>query len=350
VSRAAVVVAAACAAAPAVPPPRATGPAVAITIYGVGEASYAVVDERRAPVRDGAALVLEGIDPRAELASLVIEPVGGAPLALGPCLRDRVPGGATVIAAVRCAPVAGGAGELGVRYVVPQLGVRVVHAVTVVAADRAELVTSVVFATPALGGVAELTVLDGAPGGDRVPQVVARGAVVRDGAVAVVRAPARTVAVRLRRIAAVDDTPRRHAVPVRAWLELGGLTPGSELSVTVAIDGEPAATRVVRVGGADGGGARERRWPLWDDDEVSAWRVGARRTAFEVDRHELAVANRGTVAREVWIEGATRREARRIETRAWPGPAELAGDRVAVAVRVRPGEIAHAGYAIRYAE
>lgn len=233
---------------------------VAISLYSNGDPStaYGVVDDRRWVELAGTELALEQIDPGASLASLVIEPLDAAPLAIERCSREALPvqpppvakppppevaaaqarlqaleqrrrqleerlarfgagpprrvveptvvpesakGELRVVATVRCT-VAGAPGRHLVRilYVSHSLGYRAQHDIAMTAADRARITTRYAVATPAWHEHAEVTVFDGMPGGERLPTELARGAVALDGSIAILVAPPRDLDATLRRI------------------------------------------------------------------------------------------------------------------------------------------------------
>src|SRR6185436_6130224 len=63
---------------------------ITIALYTRGDASFAVVDDRRWVEISGRSIMLANIDPGAALASLVIEPADRA-LRIGACTRERLP-------------------------------------------------------------------------------------------------------------------------------------------------------------------------------------------------------------------------------------------------------------------
>ena len=326
-----------------VAPPTA---GVSIAVYD----SVAIVDDRRwIDVAPHEPLVLHDIVPIGELASLVVEPLTGA-LSVSTCTRDRLPvaapnGAITLVAdTVRCA-VAGPPGRYLVRiaYGTPALHARVSHDLALAAQDRATLATTIAIATPRAiaARAAAVVVYDGTPGGDHRPRELARGEIVLDGSVAVLAVPPREVAAALVRIA-----PPSRAESARVWTTLVlphlALAPG-----VVRVHAEGRTVAVLDL--ARGGDASALRLPLWADD---ALRVRARPLPDGDDEVtvEIAVANTGDVAREVWIEQrAPRAHHRRIE-RATPAPPSARGDVLRTRLVVAPSATEHARYTLVTAE
>ena len=273
-------------------PARVPAAGISIALYdGGADNAYGVVDDRRwVDVSSGTnELVIEHVDPGADLASLVIEPLGrDAVLQVGECERARLPTIAAVpttqrrtmtiidenisnistahlegrhlrvhqvmtevqvpppeVAAqldvtVRCVVTARpGRYLIRILYVAPSLRYRAQHDVDVVAADRARLTTRFAITTPAWHDRADVTIFDGIPGGDQPPRQVARGTALLDGSIAVVAVPAREVPARIRRVYdGAVPTPELPAADaawngqsiqnVWVWLELPGvrLAPG----------------------------------------------------------------------------------------------------------------------------
>jgi hypothetical protein len=384
-------------------PIRTPGAGVTIALYDRGEGgSYAVVDDRRWIEVTGTQLVLDHVDPGAALASLVIEPLGAARLAITRCVRERipelppkpqvpkppaprgragpaqrptVPGAARFDATVRCT-VAGAPGRHLVRvlYVSTTLTFRAQHDVVVTERAPTELRATVMsrFAieTPAWHERAEVVLFDGVPGGERPPREVARGTVTLDGSIAIISAPVRELAVRLRRIydgaVATPELPpadaawnQESAHAVRVWLELPAvhLAPGP---VRVHVETAAEGVRDIDVtappsNGPDGraqvaGGDAALRLPLWIDGTL----VGTRQRFADAgdaqlaERLLLSVANTGEVAREVWIEEHVRPARRRTVRRAWPRKPRSSGDLVRSRVVVAPRAIERVGYTIEY--
>ena len=338
------------------PPPRA---GVSIAIYD----GYAIVDDRRwVELAAGAPLVLDDVDPAAELASLVVEPLAGAgELRVGACARDRVPGvpmrivsgqGVELIpsrpnaprfaATVRCAAT-GRAGRYLVRvaYVSTALHARVAHDLAMIAPDRARLVTTIAIAAPARASgahAADVVVYDGVPGGERTPRELARAEIALDGSTAVLAQPARDVPASLVRVAPFEHA-RDEIVPV--WVALvvrAGLPPGR---VRVHADG-----RSVDIAAAP----RGERLLLWADDSLRVTRhvVIDPTRADTAMRIELAVTNLGDVARELWLEQRVGHAHHRRIERAFPERPTARGDVVRVRIVVAPGAIARAGYTLAY--
>jgi len=393
-------------------PAAARGDRLAIALYtGPGGTRYGVVDDRRWVEIAGDALVLDRVDPGAELPSLVIEPLAGGALVLGACLRDRIgpppdppPSAVSVVGTDGAAavPVGSrrGAGDddlpvtsilrcaahgrpgrylVRVLYVSPALGYRAQHEVAASASgsppgsapgsapgtaiDRAIVTSRFVFVTPAWRTRAEVAVFDGAPGGESPPRELARGPITLDGGIAVLATPARAVAGHLRRIydGAAFDPERRDArdprwgrashASVWVWLELGdtALAPGP-VHARVALGGD--AIRDIDVpaeGVRRGEGAL--RLPLWIDDQLRGkrdrWTEASDDTVVN-ERFAVSIANTGDTARDVWIEEPLRPASRRSIVRAWPGAAELGRRHLRMKLTVAPGAIERAGFTIGY--
>jgi hypothetical protein len=362
-----------------VPPMR---PGIAIAIYATDDKGYAVVDDRRyVELAPGKPVELADIDPTAPLASVMLE---SPDLHIGACHRDRV-AGPTVTSPdakpdevapppidhaspiVRCdATGAPGRHLVRVVYVSTTFAFRASHDVAVVAADRASLTTSFAIPTQARKPVAtdaDVTVFDGAPGGQRVPVVIAHDRIVLDGSVAVITTPPRTVVAHLRRIfegalAEPPDTPAQDAnwgkgstAEVWVWLEMPGLvaSPGP-FHVHVQPPGEPRRDLDIATEGRKDI-ADTLRLPLWIDPELHGLRE---RTTLPstgtqlADRFVLTVFNRGTVAREVWIEERMRPARRRAVTNAWPSHPTRAGDVLRNKLTVPPDGRERVGYTVVY--
>jgi hypothetical protein len=353
---AALACAAACAAPAAVAPTTAAPAGTSIAIYGVGPDAYGLVDDRRWVEVDADRLVLDRIDPRAELASLVIEPLGGGAIAALACARDRLPGvdaepGALPVTPVLRCTVRAARGRHLVRvlYVVPGMRVVARHEIAMSAPDRATVGSRFAIVTPGWRARAELTLFDAAPGGDRPPRVLATGPVVLDGGTAVLTIPARAVPARLRRIVALtagDGAPA--AAVVWAWLELelgdGSLAPGP-VRARVELPGELARDLEVAAAGRRSAGAR-LRLPLWVDPQLRALpaAVRGRRGGSLARRTEVSIANTGELAREVWIAAPPRLGRPGAAPRMWPGDPVAIGDQLAVKLTVAPGKIERGGF------
>src|SRR5690349_7324644 len=84
VARSLAAMALACTAARPSAPSRTAEPGLAIAVYAAaGRAPYAVIDDRRWIDLDGDAIELDRVDPRAQLPSLVVEPLAGGSLEVG---------------------------------------------------------------------------------------------------------------------------------------------------------------------------------------------------------------------------------------------------------------------------
>jgi len=393
---------------------------VSISLYSNGDPSsaYGVVDDRRWVELAGKELALEQIDPGASLASLVIEPLDAAPLTIERCSREALPvlpaqpaspaplakpapkleidrareqralelrragilppappapkpvetatehADLHVTATVRCT-VVGAPGRHLVRilYVSHALGYRAQHDLAMTAPDRAHLATRYAFATPAWHERAEVTVLDGMPGGEKLPTPLARGQVVLDGSIAILAAPPREVGASLRRIydGAVTTPGVDAADPawnadsthgVWVWIELTGpLAPGPvrahvELADEPARDLElPGTLREVR--------GDHVRLPLWLDTTLAGSRLRFADPTIAVEatmseRLMLSVSNLGDQPREVWVEEHVRPAHHRKIERAWPDKPMASGDIVREKLEVKPHAIARAGYTVTY--
>jgi len=360
-------------------------PGIAIAIYAsTDDKGYAVVDDRRyVDLEAGKPLELSDIDPAAALPSLLIE---SRELHIGTCRRDRIvraalpqpdakadePATKPIDRAspiVRC-DATGTPGRHLVRvvYVSSTFAYHASHDLAMVGGDRAALTTSFAIPTqPRKPGSAptdaDVTVFDGAPGGQRVPVVIAHDRIVLDGSVAVVTTSPRTIAAHVRRIfegalAEPPDTPVQDAnwgkgstAEVWVWLELPGLVtspgpfhvhiqpPGDERrELDISTEGRKATSDGLRL-------------PLWIDPELHGLRE---RTTLPsagtqlADRFVLTVFNRGTVARDVWIEERMRPARRRAVTNAWPSHPSRAGDVLRNKVTVPPDGRERVGYTVIY--
>jgi hypothetical protein len=341
---------------------------IAIAVYRAGDrAGYAVVDDRRWVELDGASLVLDHIDPRAALSSLVIEAVDAQrALEVGACTRDRIPSLAApaFVPILRCA-VTGARGRRLVRvlYIVPALDYRVSHDVAMTAADRATVTSRFAIDTPAWQRRAELALYDGVPGAQQPPREIARGPIALDGGVAMLASPPRVATAQLRRIydGAVhrrgDVGPRdlrwrRESHPsVWVWLELAdiALAPGP-VRVHVELAGHPIRDIDVPALGRRTV-ADALALPLWIDDELRGRRDRWSQPhdgAAIVDRFAIAVTNLGATASDVWIEEALRPSRRRTVRHAWPATPVLLEARVRMKLTVAPGKIERCGFEIDY--
>lgn len=349
--------------APATAPVAGVAGGVSIALYErPGGDGYGVVDDRRWIDIAGDSVVLDRVDPGAALPSLVIEPLAGGAIDLGACLRD--PGAA---GALRCT-VRARPGRYLIRllYVSSRLRYRSQHEATATTAGRATLWSRFSILTPDWRTRAELTLYDGAPGGEPAPREIARGGVMLDGGTAMIDLAAREVTARLRRV--YDGAVRRSDGPdprdprwgresqssVWLWLEFpglgdAGLAPGP-VHVHLAVPGEATGDVDVAPPSRRTGGG-ELRLPLWVDDQL----IGKRERSTEApddavlsDRFAIAITNHGDTAREVWIEEALRPAARRSLANAWPRPPELGRHRLRLPLVVAPGATERARFAIDY--
>jgi hypothetical protein len=351
------------------------GAGIAIALYaGADGATLGVVDDRRwVDIRDGE-LELDHIDPGATLATLVIEPLGGAPVHLRACTRDRLPDLTSTldengkpterfVPVVRCAvDAAQGRHLVRVMYVSSTLAYRGQHEVTMIAPDRATVASRFAVQTPAWAERAEVVLYDGIPGGEHPAREVMRGAIALDGSVAILAARPRDLPAQLRRVfdgalisgdTAPTDSAWAHdaSQAVGVWLELPELTlaPGPvHVHLELAAEGTreldvPAASRAQETG--------TLRLPLWIDDALHGLRQRSpdfTDGASLGERFVQSVANLGEVPREVWIEEPLRPARKRRIERAWPSRPVVAGDRVRTRVRLEPGRIERVGYTIAY--
>ncbi|MDB4956320.1 MAG: hypothetical protein JWO36_3889 [Myxococcales bacterium] len=381
---------------------------ISIALYDAGSAgSYGVVDERRWIDLTGTHLELEQIDPGAALASLVIEPLAGPPLRVGGCMREQLPESSDdqptsnadreVIEArlrlltsrvaptknpepkavtsqdatarfspvVRCT-VHGAPGRHLVRvlYVTTRLRFRAQHDVSMTAVDRATVASRFAIVTPAWHAHADVTLFDGAPGGEHPPREVARGNVLLDGATVVIAAPPRSVRAQLRRIydGAVlsSDVPSTEAMwgkesvqAVWVWLELEPMQLArGPMRVHLEVAEEGAREIDVPAEGRQQAGAEAPlRLPLWVDESLRGMRqrfVDLGESSSLAERFLLSVANLGETPREVWIEEHVRSAHHRRVVRAWPNKPILAGDRLRNKLTVAPGKIERVGYTVAY--
>jgi len=400
---------------------------ISIALYGTGDpaTAYGVVDDRRWIELAGDELVLEHVDPGASLASLVIEPLDRAPLAISRCAREALPevppppppkapvvtspteaqlrarevqlrirarllrmGVAApepaplvvakpiektynfeprplVAATVRCAVTAApGRHLVRILYVSRSLGYRAQHDVAMTAPDRAQLASRFTFPTPSWHDRAEVTVFDGAPGGDKLPVQLARGLVVLDGSIAILATPPRDQAARLRRVydgavatKGVDpadmawNAESTHAVWV--WLELPHVTlaPGP-IHARIELANEPVRELDLEPG------LRETtdqllRLPLWADNALTGTRQRFSDPSYVelsgvAERVMLSISNLGDVPRDVWVEEHVRPSRHRTIDRAWPRPPMATGDVVREKLQVKPRSIERLGYTVTY--
>jgi len=186
---------------------------------------------------------------------------------------------------------------------------------------------------------------------------------VLDGSVAVITTSPRTIAAHVRRIfegalAEPPDTPVQDAnwgkgstAEVWVWLELPGLvaSPGP-FHVHIQPPGEERRELDISTEGrkdtSDG-----LRLPLWIDSELHGLRERSTLPSAGTqlaDRFVLTVFNRGTVARDVWIEERMRPARRRAVTNAWPSHPSRAGDVLRNKVTVPPDGRERVGYTVIY--
>jgi len=370
---------------------------ISIALYARGDTTYGVVDDRRWLTVDGNTILLANIDPGAALASLVIESVVPA-LHIGQCVRERLPDPvrrdpadaqdarsvfvirrfgmpvapppvpprpaveeARFAPLVRCAATAPhGRYLVRILYVTTRLGYRAQHELEL-AGDRAQLTSRYAIATPPWGERASLALYEGAPGGERAPVEIARGAVTLDGSTAVLATPTRDVRAALRRIydGAVisgDDTTditwgHDSVSAVWVWLELAALrlAPGP-VHVHLEIAGEGLRDLDIPMAQREQDDA-VLRLPLWVDPQLRGTRqrlVDYNDGVMLTERLVLGVANLGDTPREVWIEEHVRRANKRRLDHPWPKKPTLLGDVVRSKVDARPGRIERTGYTLHY--
>jgi hypothetical protein len=322
-------VGAACGGSRAIPAATAPGEGIAITVYQAGERSYGVIDDRRVVEVARGTFLLDRIDGAAPLQALVIEPLGGAgALRVTACARENLEAGSGVEAGlpsplVRCKVVArDGKHAVRILQVAPTFTFHARHEVVIDAIDgevagesaRAQVTTRYAFATPAWRGKpATLALYEGLPGAAAAPRLLATTSAILDGSTSIVAAPPRELAAKLLTVyrgiqqGDEDDIEATDVVWGRAshhrvwrWLELrdtvlaaGAVHArafGRELAIEAAsIERDEAATRI----------------PLWVDEDLLGTRTRTIDRADGVtitDRVELAVANLGDGAREVWLE------------------------------------------------
>jgi len=345
---------------------------VSIALYDRhDDGAYGLVDDRRWIDVTGGAIVLEHVDPDAALPSLVIEPLDGGALDVGPCLRDRIPAPPVVAVAegqppavpvramfapvLRCAVHAEhGRHLVRVLYVSPALGYRAQHDLAMTAPDRATITSRFAIVTPAWQARAEVTLFDGMPGGEQPPREVARGTILLDGGTAVLAVPPREARAALRRVyrgASQDDGGilRDSQPAVWVWLELDDvvLAPGP-VHAHVALAGE--GVRDIHVPAA---GRRQAeamlRLPLWIDGQLHGKRdhaSGLPDGTATTDKLLVSVANTGTVTREVWVEEKLRPARRRTVTHAWPSEPTIVQNLLRMKLAVHAGKIERAGVEI----
>jgi len=336
----------------------ARSPGLSISIYD----TRAVVDDRRWVDVAGGELVLEHVDPGAQLESLIVEPDGAA-VRIDACTRDELPRldatrPPSFAAAVHCR-VAGAPGRYLVRvaYVTAGLAYRAEHDLDVGAA--ATLRSRYAIATPAWNERADVTVLAGQPGAAEPPRELARGTVVLDGSVAVLAAPPHEIHAQLRRIydratydAESDDEPSALGHPaVWVWLELADARLTGALHVHAELPGEAARDVAVPAERAKRDDAtRVLRVPLWIDPALHGLRQ--RDPAYVVgaslaEHFSISVANSGDTAREVWIEEPLR-PLRRPRLEGTYGKPVLSGHVVRAKLVVAPTELGRVAFTVAY--
>ncbi len=364
---------------------------IAIAVYDRGDGtSTAVVDDRRWVQVKDKAVVLDDIDPAAALPSLVIEPIGTA-LRIATCRRDQVPRPATAhrvdenpldipleddsepdpprgfAPIVRC-DVDGAAGRYLVRvlYVTAGLAYRAQHEVRMASPDRATLRSVYTFATPAWHRTADVTVFDGAPGGDRVPRALARGKVAMDGSSGAIVVPDREVAGRLRRVfdgamIASSDLPSSDLAwgegsneVVWVWLELAeARIPPGPVHAILDLPNELARVSDITIEARrrSPDGDKPTRLAIYADEDLHGTRQrwhDFSDSAELADRFMMTIANTGDEPREVWIEEHLRAAKKRHVARSWPKPPGLHGDVLRSKLVVQPGKTERVGYTVDY--
>jgi len=252
--RVAWLVLAACTPEHATAPTAAPTAGISIALYrgATSGTSYGVVDDRRWVELESHELVLDHIETGASLASLVIEPLDGPPLAIERCAREALPLGplgpapaaappphvireelirarlaairaaegggialstrqvierdaptptSAIAPVVRCT-VSGSPGKRLVRilYVSHSLGYTTQHDLAMTTPDRAEIATRFTFVTPNWREHGDVAMYDGAPGDERLPIELARGPVTLDGSTAILATKLREVTAHLVRI------------------------------------------------------------------------------------------------------------------------------------------------------
>jgi hypothetical protein len=358
----------ACGHAPAAAPANRAREGVSIALYDRAGEGYAIVDDRRWVEVAGDALELGGVDPRAALPSLVIEPLDGEALEIGACTRARLPVAPPAPAAFAPALSCGVAGAPGRRlvrilYIVPQLTYRASHDVAITRADQVTVVSRFAIATPAWHVRADATLFDGAPGGEPPPREIGHGVVMLDGGTAVIATPPHTVAAQLRRvyegavrtggeIPARDPRWRRDSQSaIWVWLELDG-TPLSlgPVHAHVELAGEPQRDIDVPAPGRRQTAAA-LRLPLWIDDQLRGTRERQTLAPDDgalIDHVVLSLANLGDAARDVWFEEPLRPARHRTVRRAWPAAPSASGSVLRLRLQVPAGNIARAGFDVAY--
>ena len=372
-TRLALVVLAACSAPHRSAPVGPLTEGIAISIYGAGDSSYGVIDDRRwVTVTDGS-IVLDRIEPAAALESLVIEPI-----AIERCVRERsdrspdalrrlgpshAPPAGVLSTLVRCRVRANPGHQLvRVLYVLPALAFQTRHHLAMTAPGKATLSTLFSFPTPAWKSRGDIYLFAGLPGGDKPVREVARGKVLLDGSIALLAAPRQELTARLRTVfdGALEAGPptteitwgSNSQVAVWVWAELEHpteLAPG-RVQVELALPGQPrrdldVATTTVQLRGG------RLRLPLFADEQLHGSRkreVQSSSASRIVERLRVSVSNLAEVPREVWIEERLRPAHHRELTKADPASVELAGKRLTHKVVIPPRGSSGLDVTIRY--
>lgn len=342
---------------------RPTEPGLSIALYASKDASYGIVDDRRWIEVAGPRVQLANIDARADLASLVIEPASSA-LRIGTCVRARA-GDAADAPIVTCdVDATPGRYLVRVLYTTTALGYLARHEIDARDLTRVRVASRFSVATPAWKQNAELVLYDGTAGDERAPREIARRRVALDGSVAVLTAPVREVAGRIRHVyegavvTSADSTDPAWAIEsvhaVWVWLELAqlDLAPGA---IRVHVELPDIGTRDVDVTRPtrkqDDKPSAMLGLPLWIDESLR----GSRERFVEyhdgsslTERFVFAVTNTGKTTRKVFVEEPLRRASRRKLERAWPTPPTPDGDTLRIELDVRPGRIERSGYTLTY--
>jgi hypothetical protein len=370
----ALVLAACSASPPAGEPARPLAEGIAISIYGHGERSYGVIDDRRwVTVTDGS-IVLDRIEPAAALESLVIEPIkvercvrersDASPEALRALGRGRFALPAGVLSTlVRCR-VKASAGRHLVRvlYVSPALRYQTRHHLVMSTPGRAVLDTRYAIPTPAWGSRGDVHLFSGLPGSDKPVREVAHGKVLLDGAIALLVTPREEVAARLRAVfdGAIDAGAPTTEIAwgglshqiVWVWAELERsteLAPGP-VHVELALPDQPRRDLDLTTTGAQLR-AKRLRLALFADEQLRGQRkreVKSSTGSRLVERLRLSVSNLAEVPREVWIEERLRPTQHRELLKAEPTTVQLGGQILSHRFLVPPRGSGGVDVTIRY--
>ncbi len=376
---------------------------ISMAFYQSGGKAYTVVDDRRWVEVRGGMLLLDHIDPGAALPSLVIEPLGAAPFAIGQCDRDHetqklppdaalerfgawqerrrervaagdldgdlepTPDGTITVVSpvVRCTVTHSGAETrqlIRVLYVSSNLAYHAQHDISMTVGDRATIATRFAIGAPDWGGRADATLFEGVPGGDKPAVELARGSLTLDGTTMVLGASPRETRVSVRRVFdgairtgvgnASDPSWGRDSVhAVWVWLELDGvaLTPGPT-HAHLELPGDAVRDLEIPPGGREQS-STGTRLPLWIDGELRGVRnrvVTGSDGANLADRFQFSISNLGAEPREVWIEEKLRPAKRRAIKTGWPTRPVLGADVARTKVTVKPGGTERIGYVIDY--